>query len=252
MYSANEINPLAGCFPSIVQIPVFIGLYRAVVTLAKDNKLNEPFLFLPNLEGPTYGADPQHSSDWLLKGWVDGVPSLGWVDTAAFLSVPIILIISQGISMQLMQPKDQEQPSYLKFLPLLIGWFSLNVPAALGIYWVANNLITTALTLQIKSTITDSEVILPAAVGGDGSGKSVLDVQTSSFNPAPIREKPAGFASAELDGDVVTPITPVDAEIMSKSSVDQLEEEVAAVGGDESKKKRGGSKKKKRKNKKKN
>lgn len=68
-YQANEINPLAGCIPSLVQIPVFIGLYRAVLTLAKENKLDEPFLWLPNLEGPTYGADPAHGSDWILKGW---------------------------------------------------------------------------------------------------------------------------------------------------------------------------------------
>jgi len=249
MYSANEINPLAGCLPSIVQIPVFIGLYRAVLTLAKDNKLNEPFLFLPNLEGPTYGADPQHASDWILKGWVDGVPSLGWVDTASFLAVPIILIISQGISMQLMAPKDQEQPSYLKFLPLLIGWFSLNVPAALGIYWVANNLITTALTLQIKSGITDSEVIMPV-VGGGASGTSAVDVSTNSFNPAPLREKPSGFSSAASSTDGVTPITPVDAVVESKSVDEPTDEMAYPMDGPKSK--RGSSKKKKKKNKKKN
>jgi YidC/Oxa1 family membrane protein insertase len=69
LYQANEVNPLAGCLPAIVQIPVFIGLYRAVLTLAKENKLDEPFFFLPNLEGPTYGADPAHGSDWILSGW---------------------------------------------------------------------------------------------------------------------------------------------------------------------------------------
>lgn len=68
-YQVNEINPLAGCLPSLVQIPVFIGLYRAVLELAKQNKLNEQFLFLPSLEGPTYGADPATASDWILKGW---------------------------------------------------------------------------------------------------------------------------------------------------------------------------------------
>lgn len=69
VYQQNEVNPLAGCIPSLVQIPVFIGLYRAVLTLAKENALDEPFLFLPNLEGPTYGADPAHGSDWLFKNW---------------------------------------------------------------------------------------------------------------------------------------------------------------------------------------
>lgn len=68
-YQVNEINPLAGCIPSLAQIPIFIGLYRAVLDLAKENALDEPFLFLPNLEGPTYGADPAHGSDWLFQGW---------------------------------------------------------------------------------------------------------------------------------------------------------------------------------------
>lgn len=68
-YQVNEINPLAGCLPSLAQIPIFIGLYRAVLDLASENALDEPFLFLPNLEGPTYGADPAHGSDWLFQGW---------------------------------------------------------------------------------------------------------------------------------------------------------------------------------------
>ena len=54
--------------------------------------------------------------------------------------------------MELMQPKTQDPNQQqanviLKFLPLMIGWFSLNVPAALCIYWVANNIITTATTV---------------------------------------------------------------------------------------------------------
>ena len=69
LYQANDVNPLAGCLPSLVQIPVFIGLYRAVLTLAKEDKLDESFFFLPSLEGPTYGADPAHGSDWILHGW---------------------------------------------------------------------------------------------------------------------------------------------------------------------------------------
>lgn len=51
LYTENEVNPLAGCLPALVQIPVFIGLYRALLKLATDDLLNEPFLWLPNLEG---------------------------------------------------------------------------------------------------------------------------------------------------------------------------------------------------------
>lgn len=36
LYADNEVNPLAGCLPAFAQIPVFIGLYRAVLNLAKE------------------------------------------------------------------------------------------------------------------------------------------------------------------------------------------------------------------------
>lgn len=242
IYQVNEVNPLAGCLPSIVQIPVFIGLYRAVLTLAKDNKLDESFLWLPSLEGPTYGADPTEGSAWILKNWVDGVPSLGWEDTAAFLTIPIFLVISQSVSMQLMAPKNgQEQPAFLKFLPLLIGWFSLNVPAALGIYWVANNLITTALTLQIRSGIPD-----PVTPDG-GGGAAVIDAQATSFTPAPMREKPSGFAE-ESDFLGVKPITAIDADVIADVSESVTSEDAGYNGpiAPSAKKKRGKKRKKRR------
>ncbi len=248
VYQTNQVNPLAGCIPSLVQIPVFIGLYRAVLNLAKEDRLNESFLWLPNLEGPTYGADPASGSAWLFQGWVDGVPSLGWDDTLAFLTIPVILIVSQSISMNLMATKDQEQPAFIKFLPLLIGWFSLNVPAALGIYWVANNFITTALTLQIKSNI---QPMAPAAGGSGASsaGSNVIDVQ-STFTPAPMREKPAGFGNTAWsdEEDTVKPITPVDAVIENKTEGDAVEVVAEESSAAPSKKRGGGKKKKKKRN----
>ena len=243
VYQTNQVNPLAGCIPSLVQIPVFIGLYRAILNLAKEDKLEESFLWLPNLEGPTYGADPAHGSDWILKNWVDGVPSLGWDDTAAFLTIPVILVISQFLSMQLMQPKveGQEQPAILKVLPLMIGWFSLNVPAALGIYWVANNFITTAISMQIRSSIS-MEPVAPS--GGSASG--IIDTPTTSaFTPAPMREKPSGFGDSGMPASSssdVTPITPIDAEI-----VDSVAEEVTDAGESKGPSKKRGKKKKKKK-----
>lgn len=245
VYQTNEVNPLAGCIPSIVQIPVFIGLYRAILNLAKEDKLEESFLWLPNLEGPTYGADPAHGSDWILKNWVDGVPTLGWDDTAAFLTIPVVLVISQFVSMQLMQPPKveggPEQPAILKVLPLMIGWFSLNVPAALGIYWVANNFITTAISMQIRSSIS----MEPVAPSG-GSATGIIDTPTTSaFTPAPMREKPSGFGDSGMPASSssdVTPITPIDAEI-----VDSVTEEVTDSGESKGPSKKRGKKKKKKK-----
>jgi YidC/Oxa1 family membrane protein insertase len=215
IYSTNKVNPLAGCLPSVVQIPVFIGLYRAVLDLAKQDKLNEAFFFLPNLEGPIYGGDASEGSSWLFNNWVDGVPSLGWDDTLSFLILPVFLVISQFVSMELMQPKDkdaapQQGAAVLKFLPLMIGWFSLNVPAALCLYWVTNNVVTTATTVIIKKTMK----MEPAAATDSSDASAPL--KSDIFAPAPMREKPVGFKSqAGSSSDGVKPITAIDAEVVA-------------------------------------
>jgi YidC/Oxa1 family membrane protein insertase len=207
VYQTNQVNPLAGCIPSLVQIPVFVGLYRAVLDLAQDNKLDESFLWLPSLEGPVYGADPTKGSAWLFEGWTNGVPSLGWEDTISFLVLPIFLIISQYVSMELMTPKEQkaQQPFVLKVLPLMIGWFSLNVPSALCVYWVTNNIITTASSVIIRNSLK----MEPASMGG--TTVAPPPPPSSVFAPPTMREKPEGFGSqysapsSSVDG--VTPIT---------------------------------------------
>lgn len=251
VYQNEGVNPLAGCIPAIIQLPVFIGLYRAVLALAKENKLDESFLWLPSLEGPTYGADPTSGSDWILKGWEGGVPTLGWEDTLAFLSIPIFLVISQSISQQLMQPKSQdpqqqEANAVLKFLPLLIGWFSLNVPSALGIYWVANNIFTTLLTLQIRSSIE-------ASGASGGSGAAVMDAKIVSEPPKPtfvppeMTPKPAGFgASNDVDDDGVKQITtPIDAEIVDAEV--KVDNEAVQLSKSQQKKRGKGKKKRSKK-----
>jgi len=247
LYSSNDVNPLAGCLPSVVQIPVFIGLYRAVLNLAQDNALDEPFLFLPNLEGPTYGADPAHGTDWLFQ-WVDGAPALGWDDTIAFAALPVFLVISQVISMELMQPKDpaaQQSNPVLKILPLMIGWFALNVPAALTIYWVVNNIVTTSTTLAIRNSM--DMTVAPAS-----GGASAVAEPAPIF--APPREKPAGFASSEtapvIDASGVKTITNVvDVEI-EDDDIEEADSGAGMMQGDApsggSKKKRGKKRKKKK------
>ncbi|KAG7361202.1 membrane protein insertase, YidC/Oxa1 family protein [Nitzschia inconspicua] len=257
VYQTNQVNPLAGCIPSLVQIPVFVGLYRAVLDLAQENKLDEPFLWLPSLEGPVYGADPTKGSAWLFEGWSNGVPSLGWEDTISFLVLPVFLILSQYLSMELMTPKEQkaQQPAFLKVLPLMIGWFSLNVPSALCVYWVTNNIITTATSVLIRNNLK----MEPVSMGGSTVAPPPPP-SSSVFAPPPLREKPEGFGNQSsaptpsVDG--VTPITTTTSSSSSRSAVtgsesddydDDVDESGEPVAQDSSSKKQRGKKKKRRK-----
>ena len=85
LYEDAEVNPLAGCLPALAQIPVFIALYRSLLALAQENALDEPFLWLPSLQGPLF--DAERGTQWLTQNWQNGVPSLGWHDTLCYLSI---------------------------------------------------------------------------------------------------------------------------------------------------------------------
>jgi YidC/Oxa1 family membrane protein insertase len=153
LYQETEVNPLAGCLPALLQLPVFISLYRSFTNLAAQNLMSEPFAWLPDLEGPVYGT---RSIDWLTQGWVDGVPHLGWETTAAYLTLPVLLVVAQSVSLNILTPPSddpqvQQTQKWLKYLPLMIGYFSLSVPSALGIYWLTSNILSTVVSLGIKS-----------------------------------------------------------------------------------------------------
>jgi YidC/Oxa1 family membrane protein insertase len=170
LYQDADQNPLAGCLVSLVQLPVFLGLYRGVRLLALDNELNEPFLWIPSLEGPVSAPDFR-GLDWLTSGWHEAAasggglpePPLGWETTIAFLIMPVVLVVLQSITMNSLQPpiddnageaeKEQLQSTQriLKFLPLMIGFFSLQVPAGLTIYWFTSNIFTLTQSLAVKA-----------------------------------------------------------------------------------------------------
>ncbi|TKY67338.1 Inner membrane protein PPF-1 [Spatholobus suberectus] len=156
LYRQAGVNPLAGCFPTLVTIPVWIGLYQALSNVANEGLLTEGFFWIPSLGGPTTIAARQSGAgiSWLFP-FVDGHPPLGWQDTAAYLVLPILLVVSQYVSMEIMKP-PQTDPSQknsllvLKFLPLMIGYFSLSVPSGLTIYWFTNNVLSTAQQVWLR------------------------------------------------------------------------------------------------------
>jgi len=162
LYEDAQQNPLAGCITSFAQIPIFLGLYRSVTRLAAEGRLDEPFLWIPSLQGPVSAENNYRGMEWLTQNWVDGVPSMGWEGTLPFLVMPVVLVLGQAFTMNVLSPPEDESQSeeekeqmastkvILKFLPLMIGFFSLQVPAGLTIYWFTSNLFTVSQSLIIR------------------------------------------------------------------------------------------------------
>ena len=269
LYQENQVNPLAGCLPSLAQIPIFIGLYRSVLNLAKEDRLTESFLWLPSLEGPV--ADYTEGIGWLTgnadKGlaWSGINPPLGWHDTAAYLVLPIALVISQYVSMSILTPKSsqsddpaqQQSQAILKFLPLMIGWFSLNVPSGLGLYWMTNNVLTTLSTVLIRKGVPQLE---PELAGGmpaiddspkpQGFGRKFGEVVESTAADGtkvtikPPSSKRAARRQEAAVVDVEASSVATVAEVMEAQVVDAPEMGMGAAAPRPTKKK-GGKKKKK-------
>ncbi|KAI7837770.1 hypothetical protein COHA_008401 [Chlorella ohadii] len=186
LYQNAGVNPLAGCLPSLATIPIFIGLYRALSNVADEGLLTDGFFWIPSLAGPT---TVNGGLGWLTS-WEGGAPQLGWADTGAYLVLPILLIVSQYFSQKVISPPQSNDPAQqqtaaiLKFLPLMIGYFSLNVPSGLTLYWFANNLITTAQQLYLRNKFG---ALQGAAAGGAGgsAATAVIDVQAEAEEKKP-------------------------------------------------------------------
>ena len=285
LFENQKINPLAGCLPSFAQIPIFIGLYRSVLNLAKEDKLTESFLWLPSLEGPV--SDYTKGVGWLFGdeaqgyAWSGLTPPLGWGDTLAYLTLPVILVISQYISTSILTPKtddpaQQQSQAILKFLPLMIGWFSLNVPSGLGLYWITNNVVTTLSTVlirknvQMPATANDAPVAAAAPPKPQGFGRSFGEVITKTddsggtvtISPPGTKRERRKAASADatvIEASVVADAAPmapavVDAApaVMPATQVTEAPHMNAEAGGDDAavskpKKKRKKSKRKSKK-----
>ncbi len=140
LYKEGGANPVGGCIPSLIQLPVWIGLYQALISLAHAGVLTGGFLWISDLSYP----NTQVGTQWL---WPGGSAWAGWGNLAAYLVLPVLTVVTQLVTQKLMTPTagDQTQGamnSAMMFMPFMFGFFALTFPSGLALYWVTNNLFT--------------------------------------------------------------------------------------------------------------
>jgi YidC/Oxa1 family membrane protein insertase len=140
LYQEAGVNPLSGCLPLIVQMPVLFGLYAALVTLG-DALNNAKFFWIDNLGFPKY----TEGMSWLSREFNAGNYGL----LVSYLILPILLVISQFVMQKWMTPptptSDNAQAKMMQQMSLMMtvmfGFFTLQVPSGLTLYWVTSNLL---------------------------------------------------------------------------------------------------------------
>jgi YidC/Oxa1 family membrane protein insertase len=141
LYKEKQVNPLAGCLPMLVQIPIFFALYK-VLYVSTEMKNAHLFFWIKDLSSP----DP--TSILNLFGLLP-------FNVPPFLGVLPILF---GISMFFYQkaspqPADKSQAQIMKFLPLIMTVFLSGFAAGLLFYWIVSNIISIIQQIVIEKFI---------------------------------------------------------------------------------------------------
>lgn len=134
LYKKESINPVSGCLPMLIQIPVFFALYKVL------------FVTIEMRHAPFYGwiqdlSAPDPTSVFTLFGLIP------W-DLPSFLTIGILPIF-MGVTMLLQQrmsppPADPVQAKMFMIMPIFFTGLLAQFPAGLVIYWTWNNLLSIA------------------------------------------------------------------------------------------------------------
>ena len=113
LYKKHKVNPLGGCLPILIQIPIFFALYKVLLMSIEMRQ----------------------------------APFIGWIHDLSVQDPYFILPVLMGISMYIQQklnpqPTDEMQAKIMQFLPPVFTIMFLFFPAGLVLYWVVNNTFT--------------------------------------------------------------------------------------------------------------
>jgi len=121
LYKTEKINPLGGCFPILVQIPVFIALYWTL--LAAIELRHAPFVL-----------------------WIKDLSALD-----PYYVLPILMTVTMVLQTKMNPvPPDPVQAQVMKFMPFVFSIFFFFFPAGLVLYWLVNNILSILQQWQIQ------------------------------------------------------------------------------------------------------
>ena len=116
LYKQNKVNPLSGCLPLIVQMPILIGIFYAIRQYEYEGPTR--FLWLADLRQGTSLSDPSDP----------------------YFIIPLLCALTTYLQQkQTTTEMTQQNKMMLMFMPVFIGYITITFPAGLGIYWVVSN-----------------------------------------------------------------------------------------------------------------
>ncbi|MFC4994066.1 membrane protein insertase YidC [Rubritalea tangerina] len=148
LYRQYGVNPMGGCLPMLIQIPIFFGVFKMLGAAVEMRGAS--FLWVEDLSRP----------DTVFE--VFGIP---------INVLPIVMAITMVFQMSLTpQSGDKLQRRIFMLMPLMFFFFCYNYAAALALYWSTQNIVSIGQTLLMKN-LPEPELEEKKKSGGDDDGK---------------------------------------------------------------------------------
>jgi YidC/Oxa1 family membrane protein insertase len=190
LYKDNGVSPLGCLGPMLLQFPIWIGLYYAIIKGLGD--LPDSFMYLSQrlYSWMPYGSEllPMNT----LVPWLTGSLDLTQPDPTPIL--PLLVAVSTWAQQKIMQQpamstqQRQQQQIMLFMFPIMLGFLAFSFPSGLALYWFVSNIITVVLQGFFSgwgnlSIIGSSRpMITPAKVSSDSEGESDDKEQPNKSN----------------------------------------------------------------------
>jgi YidC/Oxa1 family membrane protein insertase len=153
LYKKEGYNPLSGCLPMLLQLPIFFAMY---------NLFNNHF----DLRGAMFipGWIPDLSLPETIFNFAPArIPILGWSDIRL---LPFVYVGSQLLYSKVTQTPDQQGNAQMKMMmymmPIMFFFILYNVPSGLLVYWIMSNVLTMAQQLALNKYIAKKKAALAA------------------------------------------------------------------------------------------
>jgi len=127
LYRESGVNPVAGCLPLVLQMPIWFALYSALINLGSPERdiaaFQAAFLWIPNLAYTAQHATPPFDPLYILPV-LSGITQ--W-------------IVQRMSTMPSTDPQTQQMNRMMEFMPIMFVVFSFQVAQGLVLYWVVSN-----------------------------------------------------------------------------------------------------------------
>jgi YidC/Oxa1 family membrane protein insertase len=184
LYKRHGVNPVAGCLPALIQLPIFVGLWQALNTSVPLR--HATFLWIRDLAAPD-----------MMFHFPFEVPFLGeWFNVLPFVVVVLMLFQTKLFSPPATSPETEAQQKMMKYMMVFMGVMFYKVPSGLGLYFITSSLWAIGERLLLPKVtharpsaveLGHDEVSDDRGLGGGGKGGQISNGPGSrGGKPAPV------------------------------------------------------------------